>query len=53
MCKVSVDVFGSCRFRAPRHDPNEFIDSAFIDRLKQEKFVDGSKHYVGHSCSGA
>jgi NitT/TauT family transport system substrate-binding protein len=28
---------------APRRDPKEFVDSSFIDRLKQERFVENLK----------
>jgi len=28
---------------APRRDPKEFVDSSFIDRLKQERFAEGLK----------
>ena len=29
---------------APRRDPREFIDSSIIDRLRQERFVEGLKY---------
>jgi hypothetical protein len=28
---------------APKRDPKEFVDGSIIERLKQEKFVEGLK----------
>ncbi len=42
--RLILENFGKEYPDAPRRDPKEFIDSSIIDRLKQEKFVEGLKY---------
>lgn len=41
--KLILENFGKEYPDAPRRDPKEFVDSSIMDRLKQEKFVEGLK----------
>jgi hypothetical protein len=41
--KLILENFGKEYPDAPRRDPKEFIDGSLIERLKQEKFVEGLK----------
>lgn len=41
--KVILENFGKEYPDAPRRDPKEFVDGSIMDRLKQEKFVEGLK----------
>jgi NitT/TauT family transport system substrate-binding protein len=41
--KLILENFGKEYPDAPRRDPREFVDSSIMDRLKQEKFVEGLK----------
>jgi hypothetical protein len=41
--KLILENFGKEYSDARRRDPKEFVDSSIIDRLKQEKFVEGLK----------
>jgi hypothetical protein len=41
--KLILENFGKEYPDAPRRDPKEFVDGSIIDRLKQEKFVEGLK----------
>ncbi|HTN72380.1 MAG TPA: hypothetical protein VMO00_14970, partial [Methylomirabilota bacterium] len=41
--RLILENFGKEYPDAPRRDPKEFVDSSFIDRLKQERFVEGLK----------
>ena len=41
--RLVLENFGKEYPDAPRRDPKEFADSSFIDRLKQERFVEGLK----------
>jgi ABC-type nitrate/sulfonate/bicarbonate transport system substrate-binding protein len=41
--KLILENFGKEYPDAPRRDPKEFADGSLIDRLKEEKFVDGLK----------
>ena len=42
--RLILENFGKEYPDAARRDPKEFMDSSIIDRLKQEKFVEGLKH---------
>ena len=42
--RLILENFGKEYPDAPRRDPKEFIDASIIDRLKQEKFVEGLKY---------
>jgi NitT/TauT family transport system substrate-binding protein len=42
--RLILENFGKEYPDAARRDPKEFIDSSIIDRLKQERFVEGLKH---------
>jgi ABC-type nitrate/sulfonate/bicarbonate transport system substrate-binding protein len=42
--KLILENFGKEYPDAPRRDPKEFVDSSIMDRLKQEKFVEGLKY---------
>jgi NitT/TauT family transport system substrate-binding protein len=42
--KLILENFGKEYPDAPRRDPKEFVDGSLIERLKQEKFVDGLKY---------
>jgi ABC-type nitrate/sulfonate/bicarbonate transport system substrate-binding protein len=42
--KLILENFGKEYPEAPRRDPKEFIDGSPIERLKQEKFVEGLKY---------
>src|SRR5437762_14029738 len=41
--KLILENFGKEYPDAPHRDPKEFVDGSIIERLKQEKFVDGLK----------
>jgi ABC-type nitrate/sulfonate/bicarbonate transport system substrate-binding protein len=41
--KLILENFGKEYPDAPRRDPKEFVDGSLIERLKQEKFVEGLK----------
>ena len=41
--RLILENFGKEYPDAPKRDPKEFVDSSIIDRLKQEKFVEGLK----------
>jgi NitT/TauT family transport system substrate-binding protein len=41
--KLILENFGKEYPDAPRRDPREFVDGSLIERLKQEKFVEGLK----------
>ncbi|HVO96084.1 MAG TPA: ABC transporter substrate-binding protein [Terriglobales bacterium] len=41
--KLILENFGKEYPDAPRRDPKEFVDSSIMERLKQEKFVEGLK----------
>jgi NitT/TauT family transport system substrate-binding protein len=41
--KLILENFGKEYPDAPRRDPREFVDGSIMDRLKQEKFVEGLK----------
>ena len=41
--KLILENFGKEYPDAPKRDPKEFVDSSIMDRLKQEKFVEGLK----------
>jgi NitT/TauT family transport system substrate-binding protein len=41
--KLILENFGKEYPDAPKRDPKEFVDSSVIDRVKQEKFVEGLK----------
>ena len=41
--KLILENFGKEYPDAPRRDPKEFVDGSIIERLKQEKFVEGLK----------
>lgn len=41
--KVILENFGKEYPDAPKRDPKEFVDGSIIERLKQEKFVEGLK----------
>ena len=41
--KLILENFGKEYPDAPRRDPKEFVDGSFIERLKQEKFVENLK----------
>jgi NitT/TauT family transport system substrate-binding protein len=41
--KLILENFGKEYPDAPRRDPKEFVDGSIMDRLKQEKFVEGLK----------
>ncbi|HWX78196.1 MAG TPA: hypothetical protein VNY32_11985, partial [Candidatus Acidoferrales bacterium] len=41
--KLILENFGKEYPDAPRRDPKEFVDGSFIDRLKQERFVETLK----------
>ncbi len=41
--RLILENFGKEYPDAPRRDPKEFVDGSFIDRLKQERFVEGLK----------
>ena len=41
--KLILENFGKEYPEAPRRDPKEFVDASLIERLKQEKFVEGLK----------
>ena len=41
--KLILENFGKEYPDAPRRDPKEFVDGSFIDRLKQERFVESLK----------
>ena len=41
--KVILENFGKEYPDAPKRDPREFVDGSIIERLKQEKFVEGLK----------
>jgi hypothetical protein len=41
--KLILENFGKEYPDAPRRDPKEFVDSSIMDRLRQEKFVEGLK----------
>jgi ABC-type nitrate/sulfonate/bicarbonate transport system substrate-binding protein len=42
--KLILENFGKEYPDAPRRDPKEFVDGSLIERLKQEKFVEGLKY---------
>jgi hypothetical protein len=42
--KLILENFGKEYPDAPRRDPKEFVDASLIERLKQEKFVEGLKY---------
>ena len=42
--KLILENFGKEYPDAPKRDPKEFVDGSLIDRLKQEKFVEGLKY---------
>lgn len=42
--KLILENFGKEYPEAPRRDPKEFVDGSLIERLKQEKFVEGLKY---------
>ncbi len=39
--RLILENFGKEYPDAARRDPKEFVDGSFIDRLKQERFVEG------------
>jgi NitT/TauT family transport system substrate-binding protein len=41
--KLILENFGKEYPDAPRRDPKEFVDGSIVERLKQEKFVEGLK----------
>lgn len=41
--RLILENFGKEYPDAPRRNPKEFVDSSFIDRLKQERFAEGLK----------
>jgi hypothetical protein len=41
--RLILENFGKEYPDAPRRDPKEFVDGSFIERLKQERFVEGLK----------
>jgi NitT/TauT family transport system substrate-binding protein len=41
--KLILENFGKEYPDAPRRDPKEFVDGSLIERLKQEKFIEGLK----------
>jgi len=42
--KLILENFGKEYPDAPRRDPKEFVDSSIMDRLKNERFVEGLKY---------
>jgi hypothetical protein len=42
--RVILENFGKEYPDAARRDPKEFVDASIIDRLKQERFVEGLKY---------
>jgi NitT/TauT family transport system substrate-binding protein len=42
--KLILENFGKEYPDAPKRDPKEFVDGSLIERLKQEKFVEGLKY---------
>ena len=42
--KLILENFGKEYPDAPKRDPKEFVDGSIIERLKQEKFVEGLKY---------
>jgi hypothetical protein len=42
--RLILENFGKEYPDAPKRDPKEFVDGSIIERLKQEKFVEGLKY---------
>jgi hypothetical protein len=42
--KLILENFGKEYPDAPKRDPKEFVDSSIMDRLKNERFVEGLKY---------
>jgi hypothetical protein len=41
--RLILENFGKEYPDAPRRDPTEFVDGSFVERLKQERFVESLK----------